>query len=292
MIERARQLAEEYDQKVRQAPAPARVASLEHAITFPELHRLDQLCKAALAKALPDSDLASSWRVQDELGLQDPEEVHTELVKKREVLLYARDLVRARRPLSSRTIARRKQRTILFLSADPKDAPRLRLAEELREIREKLALARMRSHFKLVDRGAVRAQDLTQALLDEKPAIVHFSGHGTSQGAVCLENDDGSSQPVPPEVLAKLFGLVKASTEVVVLNACYSEKQGAAIAKHVKYVIGMSDAIADKDAIAFSVGFYQGIGAGRSIVDAYSAGCVLMDLKGIPGHLTPVLVTA
>lgn len=54
-------------------------------------------------------------------------------------------------------------------------------------------------------------------------------------------------------------------------------------------MIGMTHAISDDAAIAFSVGFYQAIGAGRSIEDAYHLGCVQIRLQNIPEHLTPIL---
>ena len=70
--------------------------------------------------------------------------------------------------------------TILFLAADPTDFSRLRLGQELREIQEKLQLAKMRDKFKLEQRMSVRPVDISQAILDEMPKIVHFSGHGTA----------------------------------------------------------------------------------------------------------------
>lgn len=52
----------------------------------------------------------------------------------------------------------------------------------------------------------------------------------------------------------------------------------------------MHQAIHDKAAIAFTIGFYQALGAGRTIEDAYKLGCVQIRLQDIPGHLTPVLI--
>jgi hypothetical protein len=51
----------------------------------------------------------------------------------------------------------------------------------------------------------------------------------------------------------------------------------------------MSKEISDAAAIAFSVGFYQALGAGRSIEESYKLGCVQIRLLGIPEHLTPIL---
>lgn len=179
---------------------------------------------------------------------------------------------------------------ILFIGADPSDQSRLRLGEEVREIAEKLQLAKLRDEFKLEQRHATRVVDLTQALLDVKPNIVHFSGHGTLDGTLCLEDSRGLTHPVPPEALGDLFEQFARDVGCVVLNACFSESQAASIARHVNYVIGMSADIGDKAAIAFSVGFYQALGAGRTIADAYKLGCVQIRLQGIPEDLTPILI--
>jgi CHAT domain len=178
---------------------------------------------------------------------------------------------------------------VLFLAADPTDAARLRLGQEFREIQERLQLAQMRDRFELNERWAVRPADISQALLDKRPQIVYFSGHGSRDGALCFEDELGRTQPVRPNALAALFALVTDHVDCVVLNACYSEAHADAIATHVRYVIGMSKAIGDKAAIAFSVGFYQAIGANRSIEDAYKFGCAQIQLQDLPEHLTPVL---
>ncbi len=179
---------------------------------------------------------------------------------------------------------------IIFLASDPTDAARLRLGEELREIQEKLQLARLRDRFELHQRMSVRPVDISQALLDTHPQVVHFSGHGAPTGELCFEDVLGGTQPVSPDALAALFEQFADQVNCVLLNACYSETQAKAIAKHINYVIGMSKAIGDKAAIAFALGFYQALGAGRTIEDAYKLGCVQIRLQGIPEHLTPVFI--
>ncbi|MBU7582287.1 MAG: CHAT domain-containing protein [Nostoc sp. TH1S01] len=178
---------------------------------------------------------------------------------------------------------------ILFLSSDPSDAGRLRLGQELRDIREKIQLSKQRDMLDLLPRESVRPGDITQAIHDIEPQIVHFSGHGMMTGELCVENSTGNVQPVAPSALKNLFKLVSTQVKCVVLNACYSEKQAEAIAEHIPYVIGMNQAIGDGAAIAFSVGFYKALGAGRSVTDAYQFACVEIQLEGIPEHLTPVL---
>ncbi|BAZ53476.1 hypothetical protein NIES4103_61530 [Nostoc sp. NIES-4103] len=178
---------------------------------------------------------------------------------------------------------------ILFFTAEPNDTARLRLQQELRDIKEQLQKFRVRDRFVLELQLSARTRDISQAILDFEPHIIHFSGHGQSTGELCFENEFGTTQPVKPEVLAAVFKLVAAYVHCVVLNACYSNIQAEAIVQHIPFVIGMKTAIGDQAAIAFAVGFYRALGANRSIEEAYEFGCVEIQLQGIPEESTPVL---
>ncbi|MBD2440743.1 CHAT domain-containing protein [Nostoc sp. FACHB-110] len=178
---------------------------------------------------------------------------------------------------------------ILFLASEPTDASRLRLGQELREIQQRLQLAKQRDKFRLEQRWSVRPTDISQAILDVEPQIVHFSGHGTNASELCFEDELGKVKAVPPDALAALFELVSEQVNCVILNACDSASQADAISQHIDFVIGMNQAIGDQAAIAFAVGFYKALGANRSINEAYKFGCVDVRLEGIPEHLTPVI---
>jgi hypothetical protein len=178
---------------------------------------------------------------------------------------------------------------VLFLAADPSDSARLRLGQELRDIRDNLQRSKQRDNFLLESRESVRPGDITQAIFDVEPQIVHFSGHGKSTGELCFEDILGKTQPVKPDALASLFELFTEQVSCVVLNACHSENQAKAIAEYIPFVLGMHQAIGDKAAITFAVGFYKALGAGRSFEDAYKFARVEIQLEGIPEHLTPVL---
>ena len=180
---------------------------------------------------------------------------------------------------------------VLFLAADPSDAARLRLGQELRDIKEKLQLSKERDSFVIDSRESVRPGDITQAIHDFAPQIVHFSGHGANTGELYFESVIGKAQPVEPDALADLFELIAEEVSCVVLNACYSETQAKAISKHIPFVIGMNKAIGDKAAITFAVGFYKALGAGRSFEKAYKFAQVEMKLERIPENLTPVIYT-
>jgi hypothetical protein len=179
---------------------------------------------------------------------------------------------------------------ILILSANPKTTPRLRLDEEVREIEEGLRRAMYRSQFEIQSRWAVRLRDLRRALLDYEPQIVHFTGHGREDGLL-VEDELGMAARISSKALAGLFELFASRIECIVLNACYSASQAKAILKHINYVIGMRKEIKDKAAIEFAVGFYDALGAGRSVEEAFKFGCNAIQLMfpDLPEHLIPVL---
>lgn len=180
--------------------------------------------------------------------------------------------------------------TILFLAANPKDTSRLRLDQELRDIAEGLQRAQKRDQFNLEQRLAVRPRDIQRAMLDVGPQIIHFSGHGEGEQGLVFEDEIGNAKLVDGAALAGLFELFADQINCVVLNGCYSDVQAKAIAQYIPYVIGMNQAIGDRAAIAFAVGFYDALGAGRPIEFAYKLGCAAIRLEGIAENLTPVLL--
>lgn len=171
---------------------------------------------------------------------------------------------------------------ILLLSANPQDTDQLRLNEEFREIREGLNLSEQRKYFDIRQGGATRAKDLRRLILNYQPHIVHFSGHSSTDG-VFLETDSGHYNLVTGYALANLFSLFADTVRCVILNACYSRDQAIEIVQQIPYVVGMSSRIRDDSAIQFAIGFYDAIGAGRDIEDAYKFGCNAIQLEGVRG---------
>ena len=67
---------------------------------------------------------------------------------------------------------------VLFLEANPETKTHLRINKEIREVKQSLRDFRHRGHIEINQLGAVRTEDFTAELLNYKPRIVHFSGHG------------------------------------------------------------------------------------------------------------------
>lgn len=181
--------------------------------------------------------------------------------------------------------------TVLIVSASPLDQDRLRLGAEVRDIRHALQRSRNREDWIIESNEAVTVDDLRRALLDFRPTVVHFSGHGGGFGGLCFEDTDGNTNSTDAVPLAKLFHHFKENLKCVVLNACYSKVQGDVIRQEVDYVVGMSAAVDDNSAAKFAVAFYDAVFAGTDFRTAFDLGCTALDLNKLPDADVPIFMT-
>jgi hypothetical protein len=200
------------------------------------------------------------------------------------------------------------KKNVLFLASNPSDTAKLKLSEEFqivsRELQDEQDIFNLRQVFGLT------ADKLHQAMLTEKPDILHFSGHGLKSkieeesmggslsmeieksGGLVLQSKQGNRHIVETQAIANLFKLAMKSggqIEAVLFNACYSEEQAKAINEHIPYVIGMNNAVEDGAAIEFSTGFYRAIAEGQTIELAFEWGLSKVELEGYTGASIPVL---
>ena len=155
----------------------------------------------------------------------------------------------------------------------------LDVAEERRRIETALTRAGdvARVHFlPEATTGAVKA-----ALRDEWD-VVHFTGHGTNDGRLVLEDSFGVAHLLPKREAARL--LTGQRTPLVVLSACYSETVGQELhAAGVPALVAVDARvpIADRAAIIFAEHFYAALARGwdvrRAFADAQQA--VALDPK-------------
>lgn len=179
---------------------------------------------------------------------------------------------------------------ILLLAANPSTTSELALSEEVHAIQERLSLAERRDLVQLVSRWAVRPNDLQLAILQTRPTIVQFSGHGAGVKGTVLHGDvPGTEHRVSGEALKQVFGTLRGNIRVVVLNTCESAEHARALSKVVDFVIGMSDEIDDESARRFSSEFYLGIASGQSVNTAFQMGIGAVMLHGLPDAHVPRL---
>ena len=161
---------------------------------------------------------------------------------------------------------------IVIFSANPIDTEQLGLSREFSEIEEAREKSKNEHKFTVLRVVAATVDKIHRKILEEKPKIVHFCGHGLGEKGLVLETKLGQQQPISTQALAGLFKLLAEQVECVILNACYSQAQAEAIQQHINYVIGTRTAIRDDAAIAFSKGFYTALFSGESIERAYELG--------------------
>ncbi|HEU4882979.1 MAG TPA: CHAT domain-containing protein, partial [Longimicrobium sp.] len=182
-----------------------------------------------------------------------------------------------------------------FFAADPLSAhdgraPRLMLDEDVRQIRQKVRAAEHRDDLEFDLRLAARTDDLLQALNETRPQVVHFSGHGQSEGLVLVSADGRRPHVVPAPALEQLFQVFRGDIRVVVLNACFSLPQAEAIAASVGCAIGTSGPISDEGAITFAGAFYRAIAFGQSVQAAYDQARTALALEHVDDRECPRLV--
>lgn len=166
---------------------------------------------------------------------------------------------------------------VLLVCANPRGTDPIRTAEEDRTLRESVQLSPFRDSVNIETLHAATIDDLRRRLLRQHFDIVHFSGHGTHTG-LAFEGQ-GSRLMVPSsEALAEL--LKRHSVPAVILNACYSLSVGRLVGLGVSFTVASPGPIADPAAIEFTRGFYDAIGAGRNVPDAYEEGMSCAKLKG------------
>lgn len=178
---------------------------------------------------------------------------------------------------------------VLFLASNPKNVPKLRLDEEAREIEDMIRKSKNRDSVRFITRWAVRPLDILQAINEHDPTIIHFSGHGSEENDLILENPDGSYKMVSKEAIVNSMTTASDSIKLVFFNNCYSSGQAEDVVEYVDFSIGMNDSIGDKAAIIFASQFYSGIGFGKTINQSFKQAISALLLESINEEKIPQL---
>jgi CHAT domain-containing protein len=146
---------------------------------------------------------------------------------------------------------------ILFVSANP--ALDLKLDEEYKAIEQGIIESEYRDYIDIKVKLACEYDNLMDAVNEEKPDIVHFSGHGEGERGLKFYSPDleNNVEFIDAELIGELFETANENLKLVVLNSCHSIVQAREIVKHIDYVIGMNDEIGDEAAITLMSRFYK-----------------------------------
>jgi hypothetical protein len=184
--------------------------------------------------------------------------------------------------------------SVLFLAADPAsynnaELP-LALDEEIHLIRDRLRGTKFQHQILIDSQWAVRPQDLLRTLNETIPDILHFSGHGTHTSELVLAGPDGEPQPVSVDAIELLFSAFSGRIKIVLLNACYSEGQARAITRYVDAALGMNGTVGDEAARFFAASFFEVIGWGQSLQEAFEKARTGVALSGGATSIRPILL--
>lgn len=160
------------------------------------------------------------------------------------------------------------RQVILFLSASPA-ARKISCGEEHTHIVEQICYQEgMKEKVEIIPMLNITSDEMSDVIRKWAPNIVHFCGHGEESdpdtpragGLLFISDDHTGTKVMDALMLGKIFASIKERNpglEVVVLNACYSEPQAAAVSKSGIYAIGTSEKIGSPAARKFAVGFYR-----------------------------------
>nr|WP_301302114.1 CHAT domain-containing protein [Methylorubrum extorquens] len=155
----------------------------------------------------------------------------------------------------------------------------LNIGREANDLKAQIAAVRdAEIDVKIEHAWAIRADQIQSELLNFRPEIVHFSGHGDT-GLLVFEDRDGNSYEIPGKTMADLIGLV-GGVRCVVLNACYSDSMSKHIEPHVEAVIGCDVSVDDAAAAIFTRAFYRALAHGITFERGYSLARNELDLMG------------
>lgn len=188
--------------------------------------------------------------------------------------------------------ANENETRVLMIAGGQNPGGMLRLDREARDIRESLERASFGGSIILNDRWAVTIRDFFRELNSIRPDIVHFSGHGTDDGLIMLENDQGDMLPVSPKAMADAISTAEGTVRLLVFNACFTEAQAEEVVNYVEAAIGMSAPIDDQAAILFSSALYSAIGFGRSLQIAFDQAKAALHFQYPNQHNVPRLHVA
>jgi len=180
----------------------------------------------------------------------------------------------------------------LFLAANPTQHARLNLYKEHCMIASELSENLL---FQFKWRFAVSKVEMNELIDELNPTILHFAGHGSSldtarialiKEGIDLVDDTGlifhNDQKNGIEVLnadeSRLIfrGLKKlcSNLQIIILNACHSHSQAAAISECGFFTIGTENKIKDQTANAFAKGFYKKYAKTYDITKAIQFGII------------------
>lgn len=212
--------------------------------------------------------------------------------RRRRELAHARQVAAASRPRSSEPAQPKEEPLrVAYLTASPDGEDRLRVDREVREVREAVRRAIHRDQVTIDHWPAATFDDLFNALNDQRPHVMHFSGHGSAAGLFFdgTDTDNPDGVDVGFALLGRLLKGTDHPPTLLVLNACDSYEGAETLLDAVPVVVAMVDEISDAAAKAFAIKFYAAIASGQSLASALAQGQAASEFLTGEGNTPEVL---
>lgn len=184
---------------------------------------------------------------------------------------------------------------LLMAVAAPHNRPDLSVGDEIAHLDDALGDLITEGRVNVVRLDHATLEGLDDALLREKPHVLHFIGHGdftANEGVVVLESQTtpGEADPITGRKLGVLLRNHLASLRFVFLNSCL----GAAASRHdpfggvaqslirrgIPAVIAMQFPIPDRAAVTLARHFYRYLAAGLPVDTALTSARAFLFARG------------
>ncbi len=182
---------------------------------------------------------------------------------------------------------------VLFIAGDRGGSQhsQLQIPREYHAIQSALRACEHRDVIALANPILAATRERLAEAYRERPAVVHFAGHGNDRSLSIIEDHRllANETPLDTDHLCDLLRTMQVRVRLCVLNACMSVDLAQRLVDEgaVDFAVGWPAEVSDSAAIAFSTGLYGALGDGRSIGDAVSIGRVACGIGN-----KPVLVAA
>ncbi|MFD9268053.1 CHAT domain-containing protein [Streptomyces goshikiensis] len=182
-------------------------------------------------------------------------------------------------------------RILVVQAASPRVAGSPDAGAEYREIQRSVEGSQYRHAVTLDCLPAARLADLSDRLIKEVPAVLHFSARGTPDGGgLRFLTGDGADAPVRDRGLSDLLGqFVAEGLRLVVLGACWSSELAELLAVAVPCVIGTAGPIGDQDCRTYSRTLYSSLAHGRSVGQSHAIARATTEASGADPDYLPSL---
>lgn len=172
---------------------------------------------------------------------------------------------------------------VLALSAEPDKEARIRAGEGQDALLDAIEAAQgLEARQRVVTIGATKVSKLVERLATVSVDILHVYAHGSEDGRLGLQNDQGLVAPVSAEAFVAALRSTKVEPSLAVAMACHSASLAPALLEVAEMVVATDASVRFRTAVEFVKGFHGALARGSSVQAAFDQAQVHLDLQ--PGH--------